>query len=100
MHCSGFGIFSSIDQRADAGVDHGSCAHGAWLYGHEEIAASQAVIAEGSSGFAQGDDFSMRCGIGIGYVAIESAANDFAFMHYDRADRNLAYVERSLSSAN
>jgi hypothetical protein len=57
------------------------------------------MIAEGSSSFAQGDDFSMGCGIGVGEVAIESATNDFAFMYYDGADRNLSYVERSLRSA-
>jgi hypothetical protein len=99
VHCSGFGIVGSVYQGSDAGVHHGPCAHGAWLNGDEKIAVIQAVIADFRSGFAQCHNFCMGGWIGVGQIAIESATDDFAFMHHDCADRNLAYVERSLSSA-
>jgi hypothetical protein len=78
-------------------VHHGSRAHGARLNGHEKITVCQAVIADGQSGFPQGDDFRVGGGVGVSQIAIESAANNFAFMHDHGADRHLTYVERSLS---
>ena len=60
MHSSGFGVFGAVHQGSDAGVHHGSCAHGAWFDGHKEVAVSQAVIADCRPGFPQGDNFSVR----------------------------------------
>lgn len=98
MHGSGFEIVRPIDKRTDSGVDHGSGAHGARFYGHEEVAVFQAVIADCGSGFAQGDDFSMRGGIRVGEIAIKSAAYDLAFIHHNGPDRNLSDFKRSLGS--
>jgi hypothetical protein len=99
MYSSGFGIVRPINQRTDSGVDHGPGAHGARFYGHEQGAVSQAVVAKGGSGLAQGDDFGMRCRIRVGQIAIESAADDLAFIHHNGTDRNFSYVERSLGGA-
>jgi hypothetical protein len=41
----------------------------------------------------------MRRGIGVGQVAVESAADDFAFMYYHSPDRDFAYIERALGGA-
>jgi hypothetical protein len=54
------------------------------------------VIAKGRSSFAQRDYFSVGSWIGIREIAIESAADDFAFMNDDCAYRHFSYVERSL----
>ena len=98
MHSSGFGIVRAIDQCTDSGMDDGAGAHGAWFYGHEQVAVSQAMIAKGGPGFAQGDDFSMRRWVRVGQIAIESASDDLAFMHHDSADRNFSDVERAPDS--
>jgi hypothetical protein len=98
MHRASFGVFSAIHQVADAGMHYGTCAHGARLNGHKKIAVCKAVIAEGRSGFAQSNYFRVGRRVGIGEVAVESASDNFAFMHDDGAYRHFSYVERSLSS--
>ena len=90
MYSPSFRILRTVHEGADAGMHHGSGAHGAWLDGDEKIAASQAMISDGCSGLPQGHDLGMRRRIRIGEVAIESAANDFSFMDDDRADWYLA----------
>jgi len=99
MHRSGFGVFGTVHQGSDAGVDHGSRAHGARFDGHKQVAVSQTVIAEGGSGLAQSDDFSVSRWIRVGQVAIESAADDFTFMNDDGPYRDFAHIERSLRSS-
>lgn len=96
MHCSGFGIFGAVNQAADARVNHGPGAHSAGLNSHEKIASAQAMIAEGGPGFPQGDNFRVSCWVSIGEIAIESAADDFALMHDDRADWHFSQVESTL----
>ena len=98
MHRAGFGIVRAVNQRTDSGVNHRPGTHGARFNGYEEVAVSQAVIAEGGSGFAQGHDFSMGRRIRVCEIAIEAAADDLAFMHHDGADRNFSDVERALGS--
>jgi hypothetical protein len=97
MHCPGLEVFCAINQVPDARMDHSTRAHGAGLNGHKKIAASQAMIAEGRSGFPQRHDFCVSCRIGIGEIAIESAADYFALMYYDGADWHFSQVESALS---
>lgn len=98
MYSSSFGIVRSVDQRADTGVYHGSCTHGTRFDGYEKIAIPEPMIAECRAGFAQGDDFGVGGWVGIGQTAVESAAYDFAFVHYDCADGHFSQVKCSLSS--
>ena len=98
VYCSCLRVVGAIDQRTDPGVDDGSRAHGARFDGYEEITLSQAVIAKGTPRLAQSDDLSMRTGVGIYQVAVESATDDFTFMNDDGANRNFAHIECSLSS--
>jgi hypothetical protein len=57
------------------------------------------MIAESCSGRAQRDDFGVRRGIGIGDVAIPSAANDAISAHDYRSDGNFSGFERALCGA-
>jgi hypothetical protein len=97
MHRSSFWILGAIDEGTDPGVHHGSCTHGTGLDSYKQIAVSQAVIAQGRSGFAQRDYFCVGSWVGVGQIAIESAPDDLAFMNYDCAYRNFTQVEGSLS---
>lgn len=98
VHSPSLGIFCAINQGPDTGVDHGPGAHRAGLDGHKHSAVCHAVIAEGRSGLAQGDDFGVGGGIGVGQVAVESTTDDLALMNNYGADRHFAYFERSLRS--
>src|SRR6476646_5027858 len=80
-------------------MHYGTCAHGAWLDGHEQIAFIQTMVGEGSTSFPEGNYFCVGCRIAIQDVAIESASNDFSFMNNDCSDRHLAEFKRSLCCA-
>jgi hypothetical protein len=54
------------------------------------------MIAESCSGSAQRDDLGMRCGIGIGDVAIPSPANDAISADDYRTNGNFSSFERAL----
>ncbi len=99
MHGAGFGVLGAVYQCPDAGVNHGSGAHGAGLDGHEKIAVCQPVISDCRSGFTQSHDFCVSGGIGVSQVAVESAADDLTFMHYHGAYRYFSYIECSLTRA-
>jgi hypothetical protein len=96
MHSPRLGVLGTIYQTPDARVHDGSGAHCARLNGHEQIAARQAMVPDGRPGLAQSHYFGMSRWIGIGEVAIESAANDFSFMDDDSANRNFARVHGAL----
>ena len=98
VHRTGFRILGAIDQSANAGMYHGTCAHGAWLYGHEQIAFIQTIVAKATTGVPEGNDFGVGRRVGIQNIAVKSASDDFSFMNNDRPDRYLAEFERSLSS--
>jgi hypothetical protein len=97
MNCSGLGVLGTVHQSADARMHDCSSAHGTRLDGHEKIAVQQAVIANGGAGLAQCQNFGVGGWIGVGQVAVESASDDFPFMHDNRAHWNFSDVERSLS---
>lgn len=97
MNCSGLGVLGTVHQSADARMHDCSSAHGTRLDGHEKIAVQQAVIANGGAGLAQCQNFGVGGWIGVGQVAVESASDDFPFMHDNRAYRHFSDVERSLS---
>ena len=75
---SGLGLPGAEDDAVDARGEDCSGAHGAGFEGDDERAAAQAPGAEGSAGFAQGDDFGVTCGIVVGLAAVPSSADDVA----------------------
>jgi hypothetical protein len=57
------------------------------------------MVADCSTGFAQRDHLSVRCGIGFGKVTVESPANDFSATNYHGSYRNFARPQSLLSAA-
>ena len=62
---AGLGIGGGEDQAVEAGVNHGSGAHGAGFERDVERAAREPIVAERRGRRAQGDDFRVGCGIDI-----------------------------------
>ena len=87
---AGFGVVGAVDQASDAGVDHGSGAHGAGLDGDEELAVAQAMVAEGGAGLAQGDDFGVGGGVAVADGAVAGAGENLTFVYEHSADRDFA----------
>jgi len=80
-------------------VHDSASAHRAGLDGYKQIAIDETVVPDGSSGFSQGDDFSMGRGIVLTDVAIPTSAYDTPRANDDRSDRYFAGIERALSAA-
>jgi hypothetical protein len=57
------------------------------------------MVAEVRTSFAKSDDFGVGRGIGVGEVAVPSAADDLAATHDHRAYRNLSRAERPSRSS-
>ena len=92
-------VISAVNQAFEPGVNQRAGAHGARLNCSKQLAAFQAMVAEGGTGFAQRDDLGVRSGIAIGEVAVAAAADDLAVAHHHRAHRNFSRFQRALGSA-
>jgi hypothetical protein len=80
-------------------MHQGSGAHRARFNCSKQIAAGQAMVTQVCTGFAQGYNFGMGRGVGVGEVAIPAAADD-ALPAYDHsAYRNFAGFEGALGAA-
>ncbi len=73
--------------------------HGARLHGDEELAAFEAMIAQGSSSFAQSDNLGVGTGVGVGQIAVPAASYDAVIEHDDGTDGHLARIEGALGAA-
>jgi hypothetical protein len=99
MHRARFGIIRAVYQALDPCVHHGSSAHSARFNCNKELAMSQTMVTNGSTGFAQSDDLGVRGWVGVGDISVPSAADDAAIAHHDRAHRNFSSFEGSLGAA-
>jgi hypothetical protein len=57
------------------------------------------MVTNGSTGLAQGDDLGVCGRIGLGDIAVPSAAYDLAVADDDGADRDLSYLQSALGAA-
>ena len=80
-------------------MHHSASAHGARLNCSKQFAVPQAMVTEVCTGFAQGHDLGMGRGVGIGEVAVPSAADDLVIANDDGANRDLAHFKRTLGAA-
>ena len=96
---TGLGVVGTVNEAADARVGYGAGTHGARFDGDVEIAITEAVIAERVSGFAEGDNFGVGGGVGVGDRAIAATGNDLAFADDDGADGNFGESCGALSFA-
>jgi len=79
-----------VDERLDAGMDHGADAHQARFHGHVEGRLREAVVADRSPGMSQGDDLGVRGRVARSDRLVEARAHEAVLQDDDRADRYLA----------
>jgi len=94
---AGLGIVGSVDEAPDARLKDRPQAHSAWLDGHVEGAARQAVVAGLAGRPADGLDLGVGCRIIGRDRPVASPGQDLAVFHDDSADRDFA-LRGSLAS--
>ena len=57
------------------------------------------MVTQSGTGFAQGDDLGVGCGVAVGEVAIPAAADDAVSAYDDCAHGNFAGFEGALGAA-
>lgn len=97
-HGAGFGIIGAVNQALDASMYHCARAHRARFNCNKQNAVSQAMVTNGCTGLAKGDDLGVGRGVVIGDVAVPSTADDFAVADDYCANRNFSNLQRSLSA--
>jgi hypothetical protein len=83
-------VSRAVNQSSHSSLDERARTHRAGLDRRVNIHSREPVIAELRSGFSEGDDFCMRCGIAVGAGAIAGNGDEFVFAYYARADRHFA----------
>src|SRR5579859_2140745 len=99
MDGSGFRVVGTIDQAVDTSMHHGTGAHGTRFNCSKQLTVSQAVVTQGCTGLAQGDDLGVSGGVGACDVAVPSATNHLSVADDDGAYGNFSYFERALGTA-
>jgi len=87
---AGLGVGGGVDQARDAGVQDGSCTHGAGLQRDVEFAAGEPVVPEVLRDGAHGDDFGVSGGVAVANDAVLAAADDLAVQSDYGTDGNFA----------
>jgi len=93
------GVISAVNQALDPGLNQGTGTHGARFNCSKQLTVFEAMVAEGGTRFAQGDDLRVSSGVAIGKVAVSAAPDDVAFAHHNCADRNFSCLECALCGA-
>src|SRR6266536_4177464 len=89
-HRSGLEVARTEDEPPDARMNDCTGTHCAGLQRDVKLAAVQPVVAQRACGVAHGHNLGVRCRIVCGDWLVPPAADDFAFVHYERADGDLA----------
>jgi hypothetical protein len=84
------GIFGTVNEARDAGLDDGAGAHAAGLDGDVERGVGETVVGEPSGGFAKDDDFGVGGGIAVADRAIAGTGEELALVDEHSADRDFA----------
>src|SRR6266702_3096702 len=99
MHRARLWIVCAINQAPNSCMNQRSRAHRARLNCSKQLTVAQAVLADGSARFAQGNHLRVGSGIGVADIAIETAANDFSLIDNHSADGNFSSIEGAPGSA-
>ena len=91
---SGLRIGCSIDKPLDAGMDHGSRAHGAGFEGDIKLTAGKPIVVAATGSGAHGHDLSVCRGIEIAEYTVLASSNDLAIEKNDGPHGNLAGIGR------
>jgi hypothetical protein len=84
------GIFGTVDEARDAGLDDGAGAHAARLDGDVERCVGEAIVAEKTSGFAKYNHFRVGRGVIVADGAIAGTGQNLAVVDEHSADRDFA----------
>jgi hypothetical protein len=96
---SRLGVGRSVNQAADSGMNCRSRAHGARFNCSKEVAADETMVSNGSSGFAERDDFGMRAWVFVEDIAIPPSSYDVAVADDYGSDGHVSGLERALGTA-
>ena len=99
MNRSCFRIVRTVNQAFQPRMNQSASAHRARFNCSKELAVSQAMVTEVCTGLAQGNDFGVRAGVGVGQVPIPSPPDNLASTDYDRPHRHFSRFERALGGA-
>jgi len=84
------GVVGAVDEARDAGLDHGTGAHGARFDGDVESGTGEAVVFKDMRGSTHDNNLRVGGGVAVANGAIAGAGEDLAVMHQDGADRHFA----------
>src|SRR5579863_2728125 len=99
MYGSSFGIVGAIYQASNASVHHRPGAHCTRFNCNKQITVSQAMVTNGCTSFAEGDDLGVSRGIRVDDIPVPSAADDLSVQDDDGADRDFSYVKSTARAA-
>src|SRR5437660_8189855 len=99
MNRSRFGAVSAVDQPLEPGMHHGPGTHRTRFNCNKEFAVSQAMVAYGGTGLAQGDNLCVGRRIRVDQVAVPALAYNFVVTDDDGPDWHLASIQRALGGA-
>ena len=84
------GIFGTVNEARDAGLDDGAGAHATGLDGDVERGVGEAIVAEKTSGFAKYNHFRVGRGVIVADGAIAGTGQNLAVVDEHSADRDFA----------
>ena len=93
---AGFGVFRTVNQSSDAGVNQRSRTHRTWLNCNKQLTVLQTMVPDRATCIPECNYLGMSCGIGCGDVLIPTSSNNAAIFYNNGAYRNFAGVERAL----
>ena len=87
-HRAGAGLRGTKHHPLQAGVQHGTTAHGAGLQRDKQLTTVQPVVAQHLRGRTQRNDFGMGGGVVAGEGGVAAGGDDHAVLHHHRAHRH------------
>jgi hypothetical protein len=99
MDSSRFHIIRAVNQPFQSGMNQSPGTHRARLNRNKQLAALQAVVADGSARFTKRNYFGMSGRIRLFEVPVASPPNNVGAANHHRAHWNLSRFERASSLA-
>src|SRR5208337_4178597 len=90
-----FGVIGGIDDTRNTRLNDGAGTHGARFEGDVQSGATQSVVAENASSFANHHYFGMGGWVVVTDGAVAGASNNRSILNEECANRNFSRVGRS-----
>ena len=91
-----FGVVGAVNQALNPRMYQRAGAHRARLNCNKQLALAQTMVTDMSTSFSKRKNLGVSSGIGVGDVAVASAAHDALITNHNRANRNFAGLKRAL----